>query len=810
MLAIDAGFIDARLQNFNILQFQYPVANYHPDFDHPDFDTEQAYIDRAYEWLEIAREKAFVTADALRGNQGDTRQARYELDTMLEGALERLKRLEIGDRSLVFGSIDLEDTKKYFHIGRMYIGRVGIWDDDNNSITVDWRAPIAELFYRATGVQTLGLKRRCRFISRGKILLGIEDEIFGEQPFIGLNTGPDTDFNTNLARQTLSNLNEIHGTPNDNTTGGHTALPSALEAPRTGRLSDIVSTIQKEQDMVIRADLPGVVAVQGGPGTGKTVVALHRASYLLYTHRFPLEGQGIIIIGPNRLFLAYIEQVLPSLGEAGVRLAVLEDLLTSKARVSLLDSDDTSRIKGDRRMGRMLSRAIRDRQRPLRQELQVGYGLQKLRMSVEQSKRIIEDTQRLNLKHNDGRQRVEKAFFEMLAGNAKYDASTTRVRKFTAHRMEVREALEWMWPNLTAEQLLNDLFGSKALLRSAGADVFSSAEIDLLYRPRGDHAAAVRWSRADVALLDEAQNQLGCKPDLPQTEKDKHEVVTYGHIVIDEVQDFSPMQLRMIARRSLNGSMTVVGDIAQAIGAWYYEDWNAILQELPQRRQHVPHRQFELTTGYRIPASLMSVANRVLKHAAPDLKAPTPLRKGDDEPSIVAVSPSNNWAFPTNQQLSSDESDIVVVSPDLDTANEHAEKPVDVVSRTAAIEHKPSVLSELIDELVDVVAAERSAVGQGNVAVIVPASLFADIRDEFVERGVDFAGSTNLHSLRRQVLLLPVRLVKGLEVDAAIVVEPQLIVAEETHGARSLYVSVTRATKKLTILHARALPKEML
>ena len=242
---------------------------------HLELDAEQAYLDNAYVCLDDSRERAQRITDGFEAQQGGTNQARHERESVLEGAVNRLSQLNLGDRSLVFGRIDPAGTGE-----RFYIGRLGVWNREHDPVVVDWRAPVAEPFYRATGREPLDIERRRHFATRGRTLLGIDDELFGELA--------DASGNDELS------------------TRGQGALIAALEASRTGRLGDIVATIQAEQDEIIRAPMPGVLVVQGGPGTGKTVVALHRAAYLLYTHRFPLEGQGVLVLGPNRLFVAYI------------------------------------------------------------------------------------------------------------------------------------------------------------------------------------------------------------------------------------------------------------------------------------------------------------------------------------------------------------------------------------------------------------------------------------------------------------------------------------------------------------------------
>ena len=274
---------------------------------HPDLADEQAYIDHAYDCLEQSRTDAWKLRDLSEATLGGTFQARYERDVFDEALVNRLTKLDLGNAALVFGRIDrlaeTPDEVESFHIGRLAVA-----DENSEPIVVDWRAPVAEPFYRATGRESMGLRRRRHFAVEGRTLLGLEDELFGED-HLGV-AGDEAHRRRSAA-------------PGDGLRGYSTLL-AALERGRTGQLGDIVATIQGEQDEIIRSPQAGVLVVQGGPGTGKTVVALHRAAYLLYTYRFPLEDQGVLVIGPNRVFLRYIERVLPSLGEAGVEQVVLE------------------------------------------------------------------------------------------------------------------------------------------------------------------------------------------------------------------------------------------------------------------------------------------------------------------------------------------------------------------------------------------------------------------------------------------------------------------------------------------------------
>ncbi len=691
---------------------------------HPDLEAEQAYLDHAQRCLEEARALALRLSDNLEVGAGGTNQARFEREAFTDNIVERLSQLDIGDASLVFGRIDHDPAVDDVHDEPLYIGRIGVWDRQQDAVVVDWRAPAAEPFYRATGVDPLGLERRRHFATRSRTLLDIDDEFFGD----------------------LSRLDEQ--AQRTGTVQGHGALITALETARTGRLGDIVATIQGEQDEIIRSPLPGIIVVQGGPGTGKTVVALHRAAYLLYSHRFPLADQGVLVLGPNRLFLAYIEQVLPSLGEAGVRLAVLSDLVVPKVRTDRLDSEAAQAVKGDLRMADVVRRAVRQRQRPLREDLVVGYGLQHLRFSVSDSEIIIKEARRRFRTHNAGRKFVEDELFATLAMSARDDLDARVIRDRIRWTYPIREALEWMWPVLTPAHLVHDLYTSPALLRAACDGIFEPDQVEHLHRPRDRHASDVVWAFADAPVLDEARANLGSRPG----RKDEDEVRTYGHILVDEAQDLSPMGLRMIARRSLNGSMTVVGDIAQATGTWDRNSWDEVIEHLPVQRRE-PERR-ELTTGYRIPAPAMSLAARVLRHAAPDLQPPVAIRADGDEPVVRRV-------------------------------------------------------DDLHTSLPQMVREEKARVGSGNIAVITPRSMTDEVAAALAAGEIAHGGATR-SGLDLQVTVVPVQLVKGLEVDAAIVVEPARIVSEERHGVRALYVALTRATKRVGVIHVDPLPEAML
>jgi DNA helicase IV len=369
-------------------------------------------------------------------------------------------------------------------------------------------------------------------------------------------------------------------------------------------------------------------------------------------------------------------------------------------------------------------------------------------LSVQTSGDIVRDARRRYRHHNAGRRFVEREVAFHLADSARTPLDPQEVWRQVRRHPDVRAALEEMWPVLTPAQLLHDLYGSKALLHLAAGRHLSEARADLLHRPRSTSVDDVVWTHDDVPLLDEARSLLGPKPRKVKREDD--EIRTYGHIVVDEAQDLSPMQLAMISRRSLNGSLTVVGDIAQSTGAWAHADWDEILSLLPDRR---PARREQLTVGYRIPGPNMDLAARVLARSAPDLLPPRSVRQDGRKPIFRRV----------------DE----------------------------GVPLGPAIAQAVRDEL--------ASVANGNVAVICPASRVDECSAALTAIGVDH-GVAIEQGLNHQVTVVPVGIVKGLELDATVVVDPAGILEEEAQGMRALYVALTRATKLLTVVHPGDLP----
>lgn len=765
----------------------------------PELAAEQAYVDAAYARLDAMR----AAAEGIRASYADVRaggthQARLERDIAWDVTQRRLADLDIGDSPLVFGRLDMVDA------ARWYIGRLAVESADHTPLVVDWRAPVAEPFYRATAVAPMDVVRRRHLVTRrGQEIVALDDEVFD-------------------AHATVAAGLQV---------AGEGALIAALERNRTGRMGDIVATIQSEQDQAIRAELPGVLAVGGGPGTGKTAVALHRAAYLLYTHRRRLAGNGVLLIGPSAVFLRYIEQVLPSLGEQDVQLATITGL-KHRLRVTATEPAAVAALKGDARMATVVERAVADRERALRRDLVMVVDGLHLRLGRDDTARIAAAARKRRGPHNEQRPLVVRRVLDVLVGRYRtalvrsyrqrqLDAPAPNVtslfdrdsspdptvagalargesppegwdadlRARLRTRPEVREALDRMWPVLTGAELVNDLFGFRALVASAARDVLTPEEQELLHRPHARAAGAAPWSESDVALVDEADARLGppeaAKPrrrhrrsaDLaldtaarvidelglhgfadaatlagrygePSANGDApgNEPRTFGHVLVDEAQDLTAMQWRMLARRCPSGSMTLVGDPGQASKPGALASWDAVLRQLPTT---IPPRFVTLSVNYRTPAEVMDLAARLLAVAAPTVEPSQSVRATGEHPRFVAAGPDG------------------------------------VVAAAAA--------------------SARSAIERGGtVAVIAAAELHGALVAALAAHGA-VAGTAD--ALDAPIAVLDATSAKGLEFDHVVVVEPSTLVPADPAGLRLLYVTITRATKSLAIVHARPLPE---
>lgn len=702
---------------------------------HPELAEEQAYILHAYECLEASKSDALKIRELTSSGPGGTFQARLERNVFDENVVHRLEQLDLGDAALVFGRIDRvtpSENGDEANVEAFHIGRLAVSDHNREPVVVDWRAPVAEPFYRATGRDPMNLIRRRHFVVEGPKLLALEDELFGEGH---LGVGHDEGLGGEDPRANIR---------------GYSTLLTALGRSRTGQLGDIVATIQGEQDEIIRSPQGGVLVVQGGPGTGKTVVALHRAAYLLYTHRFPLEDQGVLVIGPNRVFLRYIERVLPSLGEAGIEQVILADLVPD-VQFGARESSSVARVKGVKKMARVIEKAVADRERPLLKDVVLPFGTTYARLTVEESRFIVKQARRRYHRHNQARRFVENEVWASMARSVRGEVDPEEVREQLRDEPAMRAVFERMWPVLTPAQLLHDLFGSKALIKSAAFGILPEADYEVLYRERSESVNDVRFTTADVALLDEARFVLGPRPRRNGKIDESDEIMTYGHIVVDEVQDLTPMQLRMVTRRSLSGSMTIVGDIAQATGPLAANSWDDVLQHLPSRKEP---RIVGLSVGYRIPSQIMELADKVMLAATPGLRAPRSVRDGDELP-LIASAPSN-------------------------------------------------------DELLKLVVARAAELStrDGRAAVICPDYMVDEISESLTAAQLHH-GRAQSAGLDQGLSIVPASLAKGLELDDTIVVEPAAIVADDPQGLRLLYVTLTRSTRSLAVFHHLPLPEAM-
>ncbi|WP_237105532.1 ATP-binding domain-containing protein [Nonomuraea sp. MG754425] len=708
-----------------------------------------------------------------------TMQNRSERDTFAEMYATRLARLWAVERGLVFGRLDHLDE------GRLYVGKLGLSDDEQLRLLIDWRAPVAQPFYRATPAAPMGLTRRRHLQTKGRTVIGVDDDLL------------DLDSLTDDDRATLN---------------GEAALLAALDERRTGRMRDIVATIQSEQDRVIRSDLNGVLVVQGGPGTGKTVVALHRAAYLLYTHRERLERRGVLILGPNLTFLRYIEQVLPSLGETDVLLSTVGELypgVTATAR----ERPEVAAIKGDPRMADVLAKAVRDRQRVPRQPIELTVGRVTLTIDRAMLEGARNKAARSRRPHNQARAVFVRSLLNGLARQQARkigkglidDEELSDLREELRTEPVVKTALNRLWPYLTPQRLLLGLYGSPDRLGYAST-ALTPQERALLRRSGGE------WTESDIPLLDEAAELLGdideqvlrasavqAEEELAaarQAEESEREAElayarevleltglsdvmeaerlaerqrgegpylttaeraaadrswAYGHVIVDEAQELSPMAWRAVMRRCPTRSMTIVGDIAQTGSAAGARSWEEVLDPYVAGRW----RQERLTVNYRTPVELMEVAARVLATIDPELQAPASVREAGARP----------WAAPL-----------------------------------AAL---PAL------------AKEEAGEG-GKVAVVVPDSLLSELGTE-IAAGVPGtvvvapgAGrSRGAQALDAPVAVMGVTDAKGLEFDSVIVAEPDLIAAQSPRGPSDLYVALTRATQRLGVVHERPLSRAL-
>lgn len=754
------------------------TTNTHND-PNSDLADEQSHVSALYTKLDDERADATQRLARTLRKTGGTPQERTERDVATTMYRERLAQLNAVEADLCFGRLDATDGSS------VHIGRIGLFDDeDYEPLMLDWRAPAARPFYLATAASPLGIRRRRHIRIRLREVVALDDEVLDLY-------ADDSGADLGLA--------------------GEAALLSALNRQRGERMRDIVATIQAEQDDIIRAELPGVLVIQGGPGTGKTAVALHRAAYLLYEHRVALASRGVLVVGPNETFLHYIGQVLPSLGETGVLLATIGQLYPG-VRTRAVDDRHVAEIKGRAVMAKVLDAAVNDLQRVPDAPMEVMVEREAIRIEPELVAAARGRARRTGRPHNLARRAFLETMLDELAKAAADrlahqvldgvpevayaddedpDTEVLNLDDVAEFRAELADdkglmnALDSLWPETTPRRVLGDLLTDRARLASAATGLLDDHEVDALLR-----AKPKQWTPSDIPLLDELAEVLGEDDTeerarrerrerealayaqgvlhvldqddeladeerlrvadvldaelLAERERQRSELTaaqraaadrtwTFGHVIVDEAQELTAMDWRMLMRRSPSRSMTLVGDVAQTSAAGGAATWGSMLEP------HVADRWRlrELTVNYRTPAEIMSVAGEVLADVDPALKPPSSVREAGVSPWTVELDPSAGLAA----------------------------------------------------ELPGLVGDELHAVGEGTVAVLCPADLVDEVRGLVA---------------RERVSVLTVARAKGLEFDGVIVVDPAGMVAASPRGQSDLYVALTRATQRLGIVHTRS------
>ena len=740
----------------------------------PDADLahERDYVKGLYHRLDELRDEKRAQLAAVRkaGAIGSVQNI-SERDAFAAMYEDRLAQLDAVEDRLVFGRLDLDSGEA------QYIGRIGLSTEDLRRLMVDWRAPEASHFYQATAFDRQGVRRRRHLILQGRDVKAIEDDIL------------DADMLEEAGHHQ-----------------GEGALLAALNSKRTGRMADIVSTIQAEQDRIIRAPMPGALVVQGGPGTGKTAVALHRAAYLLYSHRERLKSAGVLLVGPSPSFMKYIERVLPSLGETGVVMSSLGRLMPG---INAVQEEDprVAKLKGSKRMVDLVSAAVANRQRIPASDRTVDVEGQKLVLTPRQVRRARDKARATGKPYNEARNTFVKILLRELteqlqtkleASSVGNNADRSYLAEDVRQSRDVRVALNLCWMPMTPQKLLTELFSKRAILDTVGSGL-TPEERELLVRP-----ADAPWTEADVPLLDEAAELLGemdassgteaarreaerkrdlenaertlanldstlreqgidgvvSAEDLADLQESRDARLTaaeravgdrtwaYGHIIVDEAQELSYMQWRLLVRRCPLKSFTIVGDIAQTSAAAGASSWSGALTPFFDDRWRLE----ELTVNYRTPSQIAEAAARMAAAAGLTVSAPKAVREGQWPPIVDRVGDG------------------------------------DVVGR-----------------LVQTMPEELEAADGGLVAVIAPEELVERARSALSEVYGRRVGS-GAGSFEQDIVVIDPREAKGLEFDGVVVLEPGRMVDEHHGRVGDLYVAMTRPTQRLRLIASEALP----
>lgn len=662
-----------------------------------ELTSERHHLAQARAELGRMRERT-LALDIQGGNAVST-------EALAETLWRRARSLEDDPTTaLFFGRVDL-DTRE-----RWYIGRRHVTDDLGDPLVIDWRAPVSTTFYRASHADPMGVRLRRRFGYDHGSITAMEDEHL-------LDPGEPE------ARSQI--------------------LATEIERPRVGPMRDIVATIQPEQDELVRVDATTTVCIQGAPGTGKTAVGLHRAAWLLYAFRQRLGRSGVLVIGPNEAFLEHIGAVLPTLGEVDVRHTSIE-ALTATVPVRAVEPTEVARLKGDARMATVLHRAVWSHLVPPTEAMVVPRGSRRWRVPAYDIAPLVDGLAARDVRYEAARQLLPQrlAHAVLVRMEALGEYPDDRVQDAVARSAPVKSYAASIWPKVDARALLHRLLSDADALAAAADGVLSESEQQLLLWEKPSRTpGSTKWTLADTWLLDELADLLNRTPSL-------------GHVVLDEAQDLSPMQLRAVGRRCSTGAATVLGDIAQGTTPWSTASWAESLQHLGKPDGVVS----ELRRGFRVPASVIEFAARLLPEAAPGLAAPESVRDNPGRMDLVAV----------------DGADVVA-------------ETVSGVRRLADLE--------------------------GSIGVIVPDSRVAEVSRALTAAGLEHGTLGAAHGdVDHQVDLVPATVAKGLEFDHVLVLEPAEIAAaepDERTGLRRLYVVLTRAVSDLTVVHSAPLPEAL-
>src|SRR6266702_165605 len=791
-----------------------------------------------YDRLDQLRERASARLAGVLRQAGGTPAAQTEREALTVMYRQQLAQLDAAENGLCFGRLEFNDGV------RTYIGRLGMHADNESydQILMDWRADAARPFYLATAASPGEVRVRRHIKTRARTVLRLDDEVLD---------------------LSIADPNRHEGMT------GESALLAALNVSRTGRMRDIVETIQVEQDAIIRAGLQGVLVVQGGPGTGKTAVALHRAAYLLYTYRRQLEKRGVLVVGPNATFLRYIGQVLPSLGETSVLLATVGDLMPAITATGA-EPAEVARIKGRPGMAQIVASAVRDRQRVPHEGLEISFEKSRYRLGRQSLSRARERARRSRRPHNLARQIFVREVFDELArvvagrlgadplggANLLGRADIADLRDELRDDPQVRAAIGRLWPVLTPQQLIGDLFASRRLL-AAAAPSLPASERELLRRPAGS-----QWTPADIPLLDEAAELLG-EDDraakaaarqrreqeeayaegvleiIGRDEEDDPEILmgadmldaaglaarfdndvyltpaeraaadrtwAFGHMIVDEAQELSPMAWRALMRRCPSKSMTIVGDVAQTGDVSGSASWSEALGPFVGDRW----RLAPLTVNYRTPAEIMTVAADVLARIDPGAAPPRSVRDSGTVPWRLGVEDHAEFAAVAGEAavalaaLTGDGT-LAVIGPEGRLAELTASVSAALAETGAVLPETGAVGS----------AAGGSAAGTGGSAAVTGGSAAGTGGSAAVTGGsaagagggeAGTGGGADGPDLDRPVVVLTVRQAKGLEFDSVLVADPAMILAESPRGLGDLYVALTRATQRAGVVYTGELP----